>query len=51
MMASPARDKVITLRSNALEMSPPLVRYEPSAFEKTFDHKLDSLTLKELEQM
>ena len=44
-------NKEITLRSNALEMSPPLVRYEPSAFERTFEHKLDGVTLKELEQM
>ena len=46
-VASPGKE--ITMRSNALEMSPPLNRYEPSAFERTFEHKLDGVTLKELE--
>lgn len=41
--------KEITMRSNALEMSPPLNRYNPDQFEKTFAHKLDGVTIKELD--
>jgi hypothetical protein len=32
-------------------MSPPLNWYEPNTFERTFEHKLDGVSIKELEEM
>jgi len=32
-------------------MSPPLNRYEPNLYERTYDYKLDGVTVKELDQM
>lgn len=41
----------IQTKTNHLEMSPPLGRYEQSQFEKTFNHKLDNMSVKELNGM
>ncbi len=43
--------KELTFKTNVLELSPPLKRYEPSIYEMTYSHKLDGISIKELEEM
>jgi len=31
------------MKTNVLELSPPLNRYEPSIYERTYAHKLDGV--------
>lgn len=43
--------KELTFKTNVLELSPPLKRYEPTQYEMTYSHKLDGISIKELEEM